>query len=540
MTANLIRRLPFAVPLLLVCTTLAAQGQARPSAGARAAGGVSARALQAHVGFLADDALEGRTTGSRGAAVAAQYIAAQFRRLGLAPAGDSGSYFHALPLASRRVEPTLHASGEGAGELRWLDDYVLVPRLADSVNAVAGDVVFVGHGIVSPSRNWDDYKGADVRGKIVLVLQGDPDSTVFDRRMGRPWNAVREKVEVAVRRGAAGLLVIRRPEPAAWEAIRSLGQERLGLIYQDGLAYWGWVRDSAAARLVASSGRSLEELAADASRREFTPVPLPIRLDATLRASSRPVPAVNVLAKLPGRGPRGGESLVVGAHYDHEGIGRPENGDSIYNGAEDNASGTAAMLGAAEGIARSGARPSRTIVFAAFTGEEEGLLGSEALVLAPPAAVGKVVGMVNADYLNLYGRTRDIGTLGSDLSTLGEALAGAARAESLTVRVDPDDIARSRFFRSDNYPFARAGIPAIRIVNGVDYVGRPAEWGREQRERYRNERYHQPDDQLADWMSVEGLAQQARVVARMLLALAEGPRRPAWQPTSDFAVSGER
>ena len=226
------------------------------------------------------------------------------------------------------------------------------------------------------------------------------------------------------------------------------------------MAYWGWVRDSAAARLVASSGRSLAELAADARRREFTPVPLPIRLDATLRVSSRPVPAVNVLAKLPGRGPRAGESLVFGAHYDHEGIGRPENGDSIYNGAEDNASGTAAMLGAAEGIARSGARPSRTIVFAAFIGEEEGLLGSEALVLAPPAAVGKVVGMVNADYLNLYGRTRDIGTLGNDLSTLGDALAAAARAESLTVRVDPDDIARSRFFRSDNYPFARAGIPA--------------------------------------------------------------------------------
>jgi hypothetical protein len=539
MTANLFRRLPFAVPLLF-CATLDAQSPPRPGAAARAAGGVSARPLQAHLGFLADDALEGRATGSRGAAVAAQYIAAQFRRLGLEPAGDSGSYFHALPLALRRVEPRLQASGEGAGELHPLDDYVLVPRLADSVNTVAGDVVFVGHGIVSPSRSWNDYKDADVRGKIVLVLPGDPDSTVFDRRMGRPWSSVREKVEVAIGRGAAGLLVIQRPESAPWEVIRTLGDERLGLIYQDGLAYWGWVRDSAAARLVVSSGRSLTELAADARRREFAPVPLPIRLDATLRTSSRAVPALNVLARLPGRGARAAESVVFGAHYDHEGIGRPENGDSIYNGAEDNASGTAALLGVAEGIARSGARPSRTLVFAAFIGEEKGLLGSEALVLAPPAAVGKVVGMVNADYLNLYGRTRDIGTLGNDLSTLGDALAAAARAESLSVRVDPDDIARFRFFRSDNYPFARAGIPAIRIVNGVDYVGQPAEWGREQRQRYWNERYHQPDDQLADWMSVEGLAQQARVVARMLLALADAPRAPAWKAGADFAVSGER
>ncbi len=534
MILNLFRRLPFAVPLLF-CTALGAQSRPGPSVAARAADGISPRALQAHLGFLADDALEGRTTGSRGAMVAAHYIAAQFRRLGLEPAGDSGSYFHALPLAARRPEPRLQASGEGAGGLRWLDDFVLVPRLADSVKAVAGDVVFAGHGIVSRARNWDDYKGADVRGKIVLVLPGDPDSTVFDRRAGRPWNSVREKVEVAVGRGAAGLLVIQRPESAPWDAIRTLGEERLSLIYQDGLAYWGWLRDSTAARLLGSSGRSLDELVADARRREFAPVPLPIRLDAALGVTSRPVPAVNVLARLPGRGPRAGEAVVFGAHYDHEGIGRPENGDSIYNGAEDNASGTAALLATAEGIARSGARPARTIVFAAFTAEEEGLLGSEALVLATPAPVGTVVGMVNADYLNLYGRTRDIGTVGNELSTLGDALAAAARAESVSVRSDPDDVARSRFFRSDNYPFARAGIPAIRIVNGVDYLGRPPEWGREQRDRYWTERYHQPDDQLADWMSVEGLVQQARVVARMLLALADAPRPPAWKAGSDFA-----
>jgi hypothetical protein len=539
MRLNVFRRLPHALPLLF-CTALSVHAQTRPAASAAAAARVSTRTLQAHLGFLADDALEGRTTGSRGAAVAAHYIAAQFRRLGLEPAGDSGSYFHAIPLASRRAEPRLQASGEGAGELRWLDDYVLVPRLADSVGAVAGDVVFAGYGIVSPSRKWDDYKNADVRGKIVLVLPGDPDSTIFDRRMGRPWNSIREKVEVAVRRGAAGLLVIQRPESPAWDAIRTLGQERLGLVYQDGLAYWGWVRDSAAAPLVAPGGRSLTDLAADARRREFTPVTLPLRLDATLQVSSRAVPAVNVLAKLPGRGARAGESIVFGAHYDHEGIGRPENGDSIYNGAEDNASGTAAMLGVAEAVARSGAHPSRTIVFAAFIGEEEGLLGSEALVLAAPAAVGQVVGMVNADYLNLYGRTRDIGTLGNDLSTLGDALATAAKAENLAVRLDPDDVARMRFFRSDNYPFARVGIPAIRILNGVDYIGRPVPWGREQRERYWNDRYHQPDDQLAEWMSVEGLAQQCRVVVRMLLALANASRGPTWGAGADFEVRGER
>jgi hypothetical protein len=527
-----LRRGALVVAPLLLCQTLAAQ---TPRGAASPAAGVSSRVLQAHLGFLADDALEGRATGSRGAAVAAQYIAAQFRRLGLEPAGDSGSYFHAIPLLVRQASPRLQASGEGAGELRWTEDYVLVPRLADSVNTVSGDVVFVGYGIVAPSRNWDDYKNADVRGKIVLLLPGDPDSTIFDRKMGRPWNSVREKVEVAVARGAAGLLVIQQPGSAPWEAVRTLAAPRLGLLYQDGLAYWGWMRDSSAVRLLASSGRSLEQLAEAARSREFTPVPLPIKLDATLQVTSRPVPAVNVLAKLPGRGARAGESLVFGAHYDHEGIGTPENGDSIYNGAEDNASGTTAVLGAAEAIARSGVRPGRSIVFAAFTAEEEGLLGSEALVLAPPPAVGRIVGVINGDYLNLYGRTRDIGTVGNELSTLGDALTAAARAEGMTVRADPDDIARSRFFRSDNYPFARAGIPAIRIVNGVDYVNRPPGWGEEQRSRYWTERYHQPDDQLADWMSVDGLVQQARVVVRMLLSLAGAPRAPAWSKGADFA-----
>jgi hypothetical protein len=530
MKSNLLWRAGFAAPLL-VCHALAAQ---TPRRAAPPSGGVSSGVLQAHLGFLADDALEGRATGSRGAAVAAQYIAAQFRRLGLDPAGDSGSYFQAIPLLVRQAAPRMHASGEGAGELRWMEDYVLVPRLADSVNTVTGDVVFVGYGIVAPSRHWDDYKSADVRGKVVLMLPGDPDSTVFDRKMGRPWSSVREKVEVAVARGAVGLLVIQRPGSAAWEAVRTLAAPRLGLLYQDGLAYWGWVRDTATVRLLASTGRSLEQLEAAAHSREFTPVPLPIKLDVMLQVTSRPVPAVNVLAKVPGRGARAGETLVFGGHYDHEGIGTPENGDSIYNGAEDNASGTTAMLGAAEAIARSGVRPSRSLVFAAFTAEEEGLLGSEALVLAPPPAVGTVVGMINADYLNLYGRTRDVGAVGNQLSTLGDALTAAARSEGMMVRVDPDDIARSRYFRSDNYPFARAGIPAIRIVNGVDYVDRPSGWGEEQRNRYWTERYHQPDDQLADWMSVEGLAQQARVAVRMLLSLAEAQRVPAWSKGADF------
>src|SRR5262249_8146280 len=223
----------------------------------------------------------------------------------------------------------------------------------------------------------------------------------------------------------------------------------------------------------------------------------------------------------------------VGAHYDHLGIGPPVNGDSIYNGAEDNASGVAAVLAAADAIVGSGVRPQRSILFVAFAAEELGLQGSEWLVRQPPAGV-RLVGAYAMDVLDLYGKTRDIGTVGVDQSALGTLVRQAAAAEKMIINEDPDDLRRGRFFRSDNYAFARADIPAMRLVNGVDFVGRPPEWGRQQRERYWDERYHEPSDQLAPWMSMDGITQQIRVLARAALAAADAPAAPAWAAGSEF------
>lgn len=503
--------------------------------GARAAAKVSATAIESYIRFLSDDALEGRGTGTRGGRLAADFIAAQFRRMGLKPAGDGGTYFQAVDLLGRTPAPRISVDG---APLRYREDYVVAPADDDTLIQVAGEVVFAGYGIVSPARGWDDYKGADVRGKVVVVLPGDPDSTVFDRFTGRPWIAVREKADVAARLGAAALLVVQSEDRGGvpWRAVQAFTRERISLTAPpQTVAFWGWLSDSAATALAARGGQDLERLRDAARQRDFRPKPLGLRLDAEIRVAIRRVPTANVVAALPGSGPRAGEAIVVGAHYDHLGIGPPVNGDSIYNGAEDNASGVAAVLAAGGALTASGARPARSIVFTAFAAEELGLMGSDWLVRNPPDGL-HLVGAFAMDVLNLYGKTRDIGTVGVDQSSLGVLVRKAAAAEGMRINEDPDDLMRGRFFRSDNYSFSRQNIPALRIVNGVDFVGRPPDWGREQREKYWDERYHRPNDELAPWMSMDGIVQQVRVLVRAVLAAADAPAAPTWAAGSEFRV----
>ncbi len=539
MTSSIPRRLLAAAIVGGALSTAPAPPLSAQNAAARttAAPTIAPRVLRAHVSFLADDSLEGRGTGTRGGRVAADYIAAQFRRLGLEPSGDSATYFQHITLLGRTPSPELRAvAASDTTLLRVGPDYVVAPNTDDTLTQADGGVVFGGYGVVAPHRGWDDYAGVDLKGKIVLVLPGDPDSTRFDHLTGRPWSSVREKADEAARRGAAAVLVVDAgPTAIPWQAVLPLTKERIALPYAPGnVKFWGWLSDSAAAILLARAGQDLGTLLQRARTPGFKATPLPLHLTASIHTTIRPVPTQNVVARLPGRGPRADEAAVVGAHYDHLGIGEPVHGDSIYNGAEDNASGVAGVLGTAEAIVRAGARPARSIYFVAFAAEELGLQGSDWFVQHPPVARSKIVGAIAMDVLNLYGATRDIGTVGVDQSSLGTAARAAAKAEGLTINEDAGDLHRGRFFRSDNYSFARAGIPALRIVNGVNFVGRPENWGREMRERYWTERYHHPSDQLADWMAFDGLAQQVRVLARTLLAVANAAGRPEWTSSSDF------
>jgi Zn-dependent M28 family amino/carboxypeptidase len=301
----------------------------------------------------------------------------------------------------------------------------------------------------------------------------------------------------------------------------------------------GWLQQDAAGRLFARGGQDLATLTGAAARKGFRAVPLKLQLDAAVRSGIRRSETENVLGRWPGRGPLAHEAVLIGGHYDHFGIGAPVNGDSIYNGAEDNASGTAGVLAAAEAFVRSGVRAGRSVVFVGFAAEESGLLGSQALAATPPFPLRDMAAILNLDVLNMYGRTRDFSALGLEQSSLGAAMTRAAAAEGLRVTSNQEALIRGAYFRSDHFSLARAGVPGISLESGSDFVGRPAGWGTEQRDKYTAERYHQPSDEVQPWFNYDGALQQLRVIVRTAVLVGNATEQPKWSPSSEFRQAGE-
>jgi Zn-dependent M28 family amino/carboxypeptidase len=301
----------------------------------------------------------------------------------------------------------------------------------------------------------------------------------------------------------------------------------------------GWLQQDAAARLFSQGGQDLAALTVAAAKKGFQPVPLKLQLDASVRSTVRRSETENVLGRWPGRGPLAHEAVLIGGHYDHFGIGAPVNGDSIYNGAEDNASGTAGVMAAAEAFVRSGVHPGRSVVFIGFAAEESGLLGSQALAAKPPFPLRDMATILNVDVLNLYGRTRDFSALGLDQSSLGTIMTQAAAAEGLKVTTNEEALLKGSYFRSDHFSLARVGVPGTSLESGSDYVGRPAGWGKVQHDKYTTERYHQPSDQVQPWFNYDGALQQLRVIVRTAVAIGDTPAQPKWSAGSEFRQAGE-
>jgi Zn-dependent M28 family amino/carboxypeptidase len=276
-----------------------------------------------------------------------------------------------------------------------------------------------------------------------------------------------------------------------------------------------------------------------AARHGFHPVPLTLELDASVRSSIRRSATENVLARWPGSGKLRNEAVLIGGHYDHFGIGAPVNGDSIYNGAVDNASGTAGVLATAEAFVKSGVRTARSIVFVAFAAEEAGLLGSQSLATNPPFPLRDMSTILNLDELNLFGRTRDISALGLEQSSLGTLFKKAAAAEGLRVITNHDAEIRGEFFRSDHFSLARAGVPGTLVESGQDFVGRPEGWGREQWDEFVAQRYHQPGDNVLPSFNYDGAVQELRVAVRTAVLVANSPSQPVWNKASEFRVAGD-
>jgi Zn-dependent M28 family amino/carboxypeptidase len=540
----LIRLASLSLLLVTLAGTVAAQ-QPSASSATRVARALDPRVLQSHLEFLASDALEGRAPGTRGGEAAAQYIASQFRRLGLEPAGDSGTYFQRVPIIALTPTPSLAAAAPSAMPLKWKEDYVLWSMRNDSSVRVRGDAVFVGYGIVAPEMGWNDYAGLDVKGKIVVALVNDPglqDSTLFRGKILTYYGRWTYKIEEARRQGAAGLLMVHTTESATypWTTVLTgwTGPQVRLESPPDSLIVAGWLQEQTAARLFKAGGQDLAALTAAAARKGFKPVPLGITLEGSVRSSIRRTETANVLARWPGRGPLAKEAVLIGGHYDGFGVSAPQNGDSIYNGAEDNASGTAAVLAAAEAFVRSGVRPSRSIIFVGFAAEESGLIGSQALANAPPVPLRDLAAILNLDVMNLYGRTTDVSALGLDQSTLGRAFTAAAAAEGLKVTSNEEALLRGAYFRSDHFPLARVGVPGTSIENGSSYVGKPASYGKEQKDKYIAERYHQAADEILPWFTYDGAIQQLRVTVRTAVAVANAPTQPQWAASSEFREAG--
>ena len=503
---------------------------------------VDTTAMDAHLRFLSNDLLEGRAPATRGGRIAAEYIAAQFETLGLEPAGTSGTYFQPIALVGMTPQPTFAwgKAGRPADSLAYRDAFVAWGERPEADISSDGDVVFVGYGIRAAEWKWDDYKGADLHGKILLMLVNDPglvDSTVFLGKILTYYGRWTYKLEEAARQGAAGAILIHTTESATypWDVVRgswSVEQFKLDQPQSPSLAFAAWVTEAGARAALSQAGLNLDSLSRAAARRDFRPVSTGLHASARIHSALRRVTSENVVARWPGTDARlGQEAVLITAHWDHKGIGPAVRGDSIYNGAEDNASGVAAILGVAEALTHL-PRPARSIVFIATTAEESGLLGSEGYVQRPLIPLARTAAVLNLDVTNVRGATRDIGALGMDRSTLGPLFDAAAHAESLTVQSQPD--VRGSFFRSDHFPFARAGVPALSIKPGIDFVGRPKGWGEEQENIYNQQRYHQPSDEYRSSFRYDGMAQEVRVTVRTALAVANNPHPPRWLPSSEF------
>jgi Zn-dependent M28 family amino/carboxypeptidase len=505
--------------------------------------------MRSHIRFLADDLLEGRGTGSRGGLLAAKYIATQFEALGLEPAGMDRSYFQQVHMTGTKTDPSsllVVRKDTSEAKFRFGDEFVASTDVEEPEVNVIGDLVFVGYGISAPEYNWDDYKGIDVRGKILLMMINDPPSTAAEPKLfGGPaltyYGRWTYKFEEAARRGANGVILIHTNETAGygWNVVKnSFGGERFGLVADDKaqpLRIRGWVTDEAARGLVKIGGLDLNTLRLSAQTRDFRAQALNSHLDTKLKVTSRRLTAPNVAGVLRGSDPNlMNEYVVLTAHWDHLGIRPEQTGDNIYNGAVDNATGVAGMLSVAHWLSSYPTPPKRSVIFLATTAEEQGLLGAEYYTRYPFAPLSKTVATVNLDSMNVLGVTTDISPLGAERSTLGRVVESVARGAGVTITPDPRP-EQGGFYRSDHFPFAKAGVPALNFKSGIRYVGHSETWAAEQFKEYNETRYHQPSDEYSPNWDFRGLVQQAKLASLIVSRIANALEIPQWNAGDEFA-----
>ena len=523
---------------------------------ARATATITAPPILQDIRTLASDAFEGRAPGTRGEDSSVAFLQREFRRIGLKPGNPNGSYIQPVPLVGTTsvIDARVNRGGTST-TLKPLDDIVAWSLRPDTLVTVKpADMVFVGYGVVAPEYQWDDFKGIDVKGKIVIMLVGDPpvpdprdttqlDSTIFRGKAMTYYGRWTYKFETAAAHGAAAVLLVHQTGPAGypWTTVQSNAREKLEIANGPAhSAVEGWIHLDATKRLFAAAGQNFDALERTARTRAFRPVTLGSTAAITVHNTVRRMASRNVIARLDGSDPAlRNEYVVMSAHWDAFGIGRAINGDSIYNGALDDATGVAWLLAQARAFKALAVAPKRTILFLAVTAEEAGLLGSRWYGANPLYPLNKTLANINMDAMNAYGRTKSIVSLGVGQSSLEDLLVREAATDARVVKPDPES-EKGYFYRADHFEFARHGVPALSFLfPGTDYLDKPAGFEQRVRGDYIARDYHKPsDDVKADW-DLAGIVDDTRLTFRVAYDVANGTVWPTWNVGSEFRATRE-
>lgn len=527
---------------------IAVTGAARKKPAAR----IDAEKIRAHVKYLASDALEGRGTGQKGGDAAADHLAAKFKSYGLKPASDAGTYFQSVPMVSMKTLAAtaftlLPASGQPIA-LKNLDDFVTSNESQMESADVDAPVVFVGYGISAPEYQWDDYKGYDLKGKVALLFVNEPvsdDPKFFKGKAQTYYGRWTYKFEETARRGAFATLIIHRTDLASygWDVVRnSWGTER-SYLERDGtpkLQAASWIQLEVAKKLVGTAGLDLDKLFEQAQSREFKPIELPVRLKAHVASQMRPFVSHNVVALLEGSDPnRNNEAVLYTAHYDHLGIDTSKTRDNIYNGAVDNATGCGILLELARTWAKAKKAPPRSILFAAVTAEEQGLLGSAYLGKKLQFLPADPILDLNFDALAPLGLPEEVEVTGAERTTFYPTVEEAAKEFGFAIRPDAHPEA-GHYYRSDHFSLARVGIPSFSISEGLKFRGHDLAWGQAQAQDYVKNHYHQPSDEYRDDWDFKGLTEMARFGYELGLSAATQSQGIDWLPGDEFEKARKR
>ena len=543
---------------LAACAVGAAWAQAQ---GAVTFPAVSPQAIVDHVKVLASDAFEGRAPGSRGEERTIAYLVEQFRVLGLQPGNTDGTYIQKVPLVGVTADPAMSLAfekGTTSQTLAYRDDFVAwTRRVVDRVALDDAELVFVGYGVAAPEFAWDDYKGVDLSGKMLVMLVGDPpvpdpadpsrlDPKTFGGRAMTYYGRWTYKFEMGAEKRAAGVLLVHETGPAGYpfSVVQGMGGEKFDLLTPDRnmarAAIEGWMALDRAKQLFTMAGHDFEALKKQAATRAFAPVPLGATASIVIRNSLRTVDSHNVVARLEGSDQALKEEHVVyTAHWDHFGIGAPVNGDRIYNGALDNASGTGALVELARAFTKVAPPPRRSILFLAVTAEEQSLLGSDFYARHPIYPLARTLAAINVDSLNIYGRTADLTVVGLGNSDLDDYAAAAAAEQRRRVGGDPEP-ERGGYYRSDHFPFARQGVPALNAGGGSEFIGRPPDYAKQIREAYTAKHYHQPSDEYRPDWDLGGAIEDLQLLLKVGYRVANADRYPEWKGGTEFKARREQ